>query len=302
MDLTIGLVGCGRWGINHLRTLMSLKSIGRLGRVVVCDIDPTKLDALEADATYPSLTQMLEDEQLNGLAIVTPPDTHVALARQGLAHNLPLLVEKPLALDHESAVDFLTSLPNESVLVVGYILRHHHGIKRLLATDVQGALGDLLSVRYDRQTVRARPPDARPISTLGVHALDLIAWLMGQTLTSGEVVTKRETDDDAAVRLVFPSGQEGVFDVAWSAPEERRFLHLEGALGRAILDFGSGLISLETGQGTKTIQSAGHEALVEEWHHFLDHITTTTQHVFPSVERLLDQSEWLKAHSAKDSV
>ena len=83
MDLTIGLVGCGRWGINHLRTLMSLRSIGRLGRVVVCDIDSTKLDALEADATYPSLTQMLEDEQLDGLAIVTPPDTHVALARQG---------------------------------------------------------------------------------------------------------------------------------------------------------------------------------------------------------------------------
>lgn len=302
MNLTIGLVGCGRWGINHLRTLMSLKSIGRLGRVVVCDIDPTKLDALEADATYPSLTQMLEDEQLDGLAIVTPPDTHVALARQGLAHNLPLLVEKPLALDHETAVDFLTTLPNESVLVVGYILRHHHGIKRLLATDVQEVLGDLLSVRYDRQTVRARPPDARPISTLGVHALDLIAWLMGQPLTSGEVVTKRETDDDAAVRLVFPSGQEGVFDVAWSAQEERRFLHLEGASGRATLDFGNGLISLETGQKIKTIQSAGHEALVEEWHHFLDHITTSTQHVFPSVERLLDQSEWLKAHSAKDSV
>jgi len=302
MHLAIGLVGCGRWGLNHLRTLMSLKSNGRLGRVVVCDLDPTKLDALEVDATYTSLTQMLVDEQLDGLAIVTPPDTHVDLARQGLAHRLPLLVEKPLALDHETAFDFLTTLPNDVVLVVGYILRHHHGIKRLLAADVQEALGDLLSVRYDRQTVRARPPGARPISTLGVHALDLIAWLMGQTLTSGEVVTKRETNDDASVRLKFPSGQQGVFDVAWSASEERRFLHLEGALGRATLDFGSGLISLETGQKAKTIQSAGHEALLEEWHHFLDSFNSTTQHVFPSVERLLDQSEWLKTHSAKDSV
>lgn len=302
MDLTIGLVGCGRWGANHLRTLTALKSTGRLGRVAVCDIDVEKLASIEADATYPSLTQMLENEQLDGLAIVTPPDTHVDLARQGLSHGLPLLVEKPLALDHEAAVDFLTTLPKNSVLVVGYILRHHQGVKRLLAPDVQHALGALLSVRYDRQTVRLRPSGAQPISTLGVHALDLIAWMLGQSLASGVVADKQASDDTASAKLVFPSGQNGVFDVAWSAPEERRLLHLEGTSGHATLDFGTGLISLKSEQETKTIQSAGHEALTEEWNHFLDHLNASGQHVYPSVERLLDQSEWLQAHSVKDSV
>ena len=82
MGLTIGLVGCGRWGSNHLRTLNALKSTGRISRVVVCDIDPEKLKDVDADAAYTSLRSMLEQEQLDGLAIVTPPETHVELARE----------------------------------------------------------------------------------------------------------------------------------------------------------------------------------------------------------------------------
>ena len=54
MGLTIGLVGCGRWGAVHLRTLQNLKSTGHVRRVVVCDIDADKLAHIQADATYAS--------------------------------------------------------------------------------------------------------------------------------------------------------------------------------------------------------------------------------------------------------
>ena len=45
MTLTIGLIGCGRWGTIHHATLMSLKQEGYLDRLVVCDIDATARDA-----------------------------------------------------------------------------------------------------------------------------------------------------------------------------------------------------------------------------------------------------------------
>ena len=50
MTLTIGLIGCGRWGTIHHATLMSLKQEGYLDRLIVCDIDATARDAVEADA------------------------------------------------------------------------------------------------------------------------------------------------------------------------------------------------------------------------------------------------------------
>ena len=40
MELTIGLVGCGRWGANHLATLVALREEGLLTRIVVTDADP----------------------------------------------------------------------------------------------------------------------------------------------------------------------------------------------------------------------------------------------------------------------
>ena len=67
MGLTIGLVGCGRWGAVHLRTLQNLKSTGHVRRVVVCDIDADKLAHIQADATYASFDQMLEHEHLDGV-------------------------------------------------------------------------------------------------------------------------------------------------------------------------------------------------------------------------------------------
>lgn len=302
MGLTIGLVGCGRWGAVHLRALQTLKSAGHLRRVVVCDIDADKLTHIQADATYASLSQMLDHEQLDGVAIVTPPSTHIELARETLAHSIPILVEKPLALDHEVANDFLTSLNEKSVLVVGYILRHHYAIKHLQTSRIKDLLGDLRSVHYQRQTVRERPTGAQPISTLGVHALDLIAWLLDQSLMSGEVVKKSTTADTATVNLTFPSGQEGSFEVAWSASQERRLLHVEGTLGQGTLDFGTGDIDITNQQGRTSFQSMGNQALVEEWKYFLAHLTASKQHVFPPIERLIDQSAWLHAHGGKESI
>ena len=302
MGLTIGLVGCGRWGTVHLRTLQNLKSTGHVRRVVVCDIDADKLARIQADATYTSFGQMLEHEQLDGVAIVTPPKTHVDLALEALAHSLPVLVEKPLAVDHEAANDFLHSLLENTVLVVGYILRHHYAIKHLHSPRIHDLLGEIRSVHYQRQTTRERPVGAQPISTLGVHALDLIAWLLGQPLMSGEVVKKSTTADAASVNLVFPTGHEGSFEVAWSASQERRLLHIEGALGEATLDFGTGDIDITSEHGRTSFQSMGNEALVEEWKHFLAHFTASKQHIFPSVERLIDQSAWLHTHGGEESV
>lgn len=302
MDLTIGLVGCGRWGGVHLRTLQNLKSTGHVRRVAVCDIDPDKLAGIQADATYASFDQMLEHEHLDGVAIVTPPNTHVDLARKALMHSLPALVEKPLAVEHEVANDFLNSLQENTVLVVGYILRHHYAIKHLQSPRIQDLLGEVRSVHYQRQTVRERPAGAQPISTLGVHALDLIAWLLGQPLMSGEVVNKSTTADTASVNLVFPSGHEGSFEVAWSASQERRLLHIEGTSGQVALDFGTGDIDITNKHGRTSFQSTGNEALVEEWKHFLAHLTAPKQHVFPSIERLIDQSAWLHAHGGEESV
>jgi predicted dehydrogenase len=301
MSVAIGLIGCGRWGNNHQRVLAELRREGHLARLVVCDIDATRTRDLEADARYTSLGDMLAAEHLDGVAIVTPPETHLQLARQAMDEGVPVLVEKPLSEDHEENERFLATI-DHGTLVVGYILRHHGGVQRFSSTEIREALGDVVAVRYVRRTPRQRPQGAAPVPTLGVHAVDLIAWLLDQPLMSATTRFTPMSEDEASAHLEFPSGAIGRFDVAWSADEEERLVEVKGVNGRAHLDFGSGTFTLDLDdEPARTVPVLAREPLRAEWEFFLKRCRSPEPTVFPSKQRLLDQSAWVQAHSRPDS-
>ena len=296
MTFAIGLIGCGRWGCNHHRVLAELQREGQLRRLVICDVDENKTHDLDADARYASIEAMLANEQLDGVAIVTPPQTHLPLVKKALDVGLPVFVEKPLSEDHDENERFLAGL-SDGVLVVGYILRHHAGLQKFSSSEIREALGDAVAVRYVRRTPRQRPQGAAPITTLGVHGLDVIAWLFDQPLTSAVTHCISMTEDAASVLLEFPKGTTGRFDVGWSAAAEQRVVEVRGVNGRARLDFGSGVLTLDVdNEPVCTVPVNANEPLRAEWLYFLERCRSPEATVFPSKQRLLDQSAWLQSH------
>ena len=201
MRKAVGLVGCGRWGSTHLRTLQRLKTEGIIHRLVVCDIDAKQLLSLNVDATYPSMKAMLDAESLNSVAIVTPPETHLSLVEQAFDAELPVLVEKPLSRDDRANQRLLSALPGNETMVVGYILRHHPGIQHLLSAEVLMNIGPLRSVTYIRRTTRSKPKETDPLTTLAVHGLDLVAWSLKAKLLALEVQEISLEDIAARVQL-----------------------------------------------------------------------------------------------------
>ena len=302
MGIVIGLVGCGRWGTNHLRVMTRLQNEGLVQRVVVCDVDGERLANIRADATYANLESMLSAEALAGVAIATPPETHLSLARMVLDKNLPLLLEKPLSNNHAASKTFLAELPNQSILVVGYLLRHHEGLLQTQTAAFSKAVGSIQDVVYTRRTRRTRPDGATPISTLAVHAADTLAWLLAQPLMQGETVHAVHSENAASWRMRFPTGQTGAFDVAWASNDERRLVEIKGTRGRARIDFGSHEMTITDSSGVvvRTERLAGSEPLLAEWIHFLNSIKAGSPCVFPDIERLLDQSEWLRLNDPEN--
>ena len=296
MSITVGLVGCGRWGRNHHATLSGLKASGYLDRLVLCDIDPAVLAAHAADAHYTSLEAMLANETLSAVAIVTPPQTHLSLAELVMAHDLPMFIEKPLGLNPESEQRFLTNLPHASTLVVGYLLRHHAGMKRILSAVAARDL-EVETLLYRRRTVRLKPEDADPVTTLAVHGLDTAQLMTGTPLTSMDVQSMKVTATSADIRLQH-NGITVIVDVAWEADEEERLLDVNGPLNRAVLDFGTGIMTWG-GSGVADGPTTEHhpsQPLKEEWLYFLQSIASGQSHVFPDAASLLDLSAWLADH------
>ena len=127
----IALVGCGYWGKNLCRNFHDL---GALSAVV----DATKNGQATARLIAPDLTvasfldDILNDEQIQGVALATPAETHAELAIQAMRAGKDVFVEKPMALSISDAEE-MQKVANEtgSILMVGHLLEYHPAVLKL---------------------------------------------------------------------------------------------------------------------------------------------------------------------------
>jgi len=303
MRTTIGLVGCGRWGTVHHATLVALKERGHLDRLVVCDIDIHALERVEADGYYGSIEDMLAEEHLNGVAIVTPPETHLSLARQVVAADLPVFIEKPLASSNKDEAAFLSMLPESATVMVGYLLRHHPGLNRIKSAIDDHSM-NIETIGYRRRTTRQKPEGADPLNTLAVHGLDTARYLTGHPLVDMDVRKLEMTESSANIWLGTRSSIITI-DVAWEAEEEQRTLAVQGTMSGAVLDFGTGDVAWYAGAGldeTPLVEHFPSQPLEEQWLSFLRRVADGVAGVVPEPASLLDVSAWLSRHRPAESA
>ena len=152
--------------------------------------------------------------------------------------------------------------------MVGYILRHHPGLQKVRSPEVRKALGNITSVRYLRRAT-SPPPKVHPVATLGVHGVDVIAWLLDRPLALATTRFSAQGPDESAATLSFPTGETGFFDVAWSAGEEVRIVEVEGDGGKLDSTSVLGAFMLELNDGTaRDVSVSPSEPLRAEWRAF----------------------------------
>src|ERR1700704_5951595 len=96
--LRIGVIGAGRIGSFHVRTLVSLPAVAS---VTVCDADEAHARRLAAELRI-SVAATPDDLVAGGvdaLVIATPTPSHVAMIQLAAGAGLPAFCEKPVALD-----------------------------------------------------------------------------------------------------------------------------------------------------------------------------------------------------------
>ena len=101
--ITVGLVGAGYIAGWHAAALRFTPG-ARLA--AVCDLSASAAEGLagaHGARAFTSLDEMIASGAVEAVHILTPPDSHAALARKCLAAGLHVLVEKPVALSGEEA-------------------------------------------------------------------------------------------------------------------------------------------------------------------------------------------------------
>lgn len=222
----VALVGLGRWGCIHARTI---GETGTLRLAAVCDPDRAKRESVGAPGTA-SLEQLLDFPGLDAAIIASPNPTHHELARRCLEAGLDVLVEKPLALDSRSALALVTLAETRGrLLATTFPALYLPGYDRCRDAVDSGTLGAVVSASSTRTSSGCPDPDADVLWDLAPHDIAIAASLFGPPRAN----RLERSDGRAGFELGFPAGFALSGTVAWlDTAVERRF-RVNGTRGRA---------------------------------------------------------------------
>lgn len=241
MTLGVAVVGSGRWGYNHVRTLLGMTSC-RL--VAVCDGDATareKVTRLDDKVrVVATLEELLEEPAIQAVVVATPPSSHVSLAVEILRSGRHALVEKPLAADLNGAGLLARTAKAEGrVLHVGHLCVHQPGVQLIHELIRSQELGQLTSMYALRTSSPPQSCDVNVIWDLGVHDLAVFNAWAGRPPLAAQAMGLRNAQgvvEEAQIVLRYPNAVLGNIHVSWRSSLKRRWTGVIGSAAAVVFD------------------------------------------------------------------
>ena len=237
MPQRVGVVGCGRWGLKHLRALEMVAEEADIECIVACDVHPTAFTRIDRNRIllHNDPHTLVEQFDLDSVIVATPNETHYELGMMFLNKKIDVFLEKPIAttFDHASSL-VSTSVHVGKTLKSGLLLRFHPCIVDARTQIRAGKIGAIQSIRYSKNIQRQGDDTAHALDTLAIHGIDLVEFLLdGQTpLRISEVVGSRTS---CALTLEYPDQVEISIDVGWEAEANVAELEVMGRNGRILV-------------------------------------------------------------------
>lgn len=240
--VNIGVVGLGYWGPNIARNVAAHP---RAELTWLCDRDP---DALaEAAIRHPqarvtaSYEELLEDPDLDAVAIVTPVSTHHELAVAALEAGKHVLVEKPVAASSAEAANLIKLAADQSlILLPGHTFLYSPPVVKVKELLETGELGEIYFVSLSRVNLGLHQPDVSVIWDLAPHDLSILSYWLGGMPSEVAALTRScvlpNTPDVAFINLRFETGTIAHLELSWLSPVKLRRTSIVGSEKMVVYD------------------------------------------------------------------
>jgi len=215
-------IGFGAFGPTHLR---AWQAMGMADRLIVADPDH---DARARAAVLAPECRQIADYRLAlaecaAVDILTPTNTHHAIACEALAADKPLFIEKPVVGTSEQARDLVARAQAAAQTVMaGYYFRFHPKSLELRRQIVAGDLGQLRLLSGRFAGFKRTRKDSGALHNDAVHFLDLFCWLVGALPDRVFGVTRdhfgRGLDDMALIVLQWNNGAVAQIEAGYVQP------------------------------------------------------------------------------------
>ncbi len=286
--MKIAVVGVGRFGQNHVRTLSEMGLLSG-----VADLNAEAVAKAAETYGVPGFTdpQALIETRPDGIVIATPAHVHFPVAKQVLEAGIPCFVEKPLTLDVAEG-EALVALANAKnvPLMVGHLLIYQPAIQFIKEKLEEGLIGKLVGLHQERLNLGKARDKENALWSLGVHDVAVAMYLIGSNPVSsqffGQSVITPGVEDDTYLHLSFEGGVKATIHSSWLWPHLQRKMTLIGENGMIVFNestkqvvhvkkrIDSALNNVD--EGEEVIFEASGQPLTLELQHFCDSIANGT--------------------------
>ncbi len=236
----LGVIGLGKFGTNILNTYKQLEKTGLCKLVAICDINEKILEqqAKKYNAKpYIDYKEMIDKEELDGIAISTPDPFHKEPAVYASNKKIHIFVEKPLDITVEGCIEIIESCKRNKILLQVDFHKRFDPFHIAIKKDIEeGKIGKIEYGSCYMEDKIVVPRDwfpnwackSSPVWFLGVHFFDLMRWLIksdGKRVYAKGVKNKLkslgiETFDSVLAMVEFENGAVISFELSWILPEK----------------------------------------------------------------------------------
>ncbi len=229
MKKKIALIGCGIWGQNILKELVSLNA-----ETAVYETDsylkPKILDlgaaSFHIGLPYP--------EDYDGIIIATPSSTHRTLIEALAPSGIPVFLEKPLTTTLEDAMA-LEKISTDNLFLM-HIWIYHPGIQLLGEIARSGELGRILGIRSTRANWTSPRKDTDSVWNLSPHDITIAKAILGYLPAPRSAVAERHNGVIRGFMAILGENPFVVFEVSNRYERKIREVRVHFENGIAILE------------------------------------------------------------------
>lgn len=237
--INVCVVGYGAIGRHHARNLREMPEANLVG-IVDGSIGAQKAAMDAGYAVFTSLEQAID--MVDAVVVSVPTGLHREVAMKAICAGRSVLVEKPIAGNVTDGSDIILAARDAGVrLMVGYVERYNPAVVALRSFMKDGGLGKIHGISARRLgTMPARIKDANVIVDIGVHDIDMAAFVLDCALELKSAQGGRAILEDRVDFAFLALSGRGVpvhIEANWITPVKFREVFVTGENGLCHVDY-----------------------------------------------------------------
>lgn len=240
--IKVGICGFGYWGPNLLR---NFSASPRFSVRAVADTSRERQERARLVGrslrTYSSAEELIDDAEIDAVAIATPVLSHYPLALRAIERGKHVLIEKPMCSSVAEANDLVERADYAGVrLIVNHTFLFTGAVETIAKLHRTGALGKVSYYDSMRVNLGLFQPDVNVIWDLAPHDFSIMLHILEEEPVhieaTGYCHVNPHLADIAYITMHFRSQTVAHFNLSWMSPVKVRRIAIGGSRQMLVWD------------------------------------------------------------------